>query len=234
MNSLEMTKESFVDRELRGHFSDILSKIRLADGKKGYVYALLERKSYPDRFVAFQLLRYMVRIWEQARREYEEAGKEKRRRQKKKGKKAEEAEKAVPPFYFPPIIPVVIYHGASEWNIRPDFTSLFDMPPELRPLTPDFRYLLCDISHIGDDEIKGAVMLRVGMLVMKYVFRDDLGDRLPDIFRLLCESADRHTGPEYLETIATYLVRGTEKLTEEELDRAIKSAQRIPFVLGTS
>ncbi|RLC07504.1 MAG: hypothetical protein DRI57_25845 [Deltaproteobacteria bacterium] len=32
----------------------------------------------------------------------------------------------------------------------------------------------------------------------------------------------------------TYLVRGTEKLTEEELDRAIKSAQRIPFVLGTS
>ena len=36
------------------------------DGGSSYVYVLFEHKSYPERLISLHLLRYMVRIWEQA------------------------------------------------------------------------------------------------------------------------------------------------------------------------
>jgi len=86
--------------------------------------------------------------------------------------------------------------------------SLFSMPPELKPFTSDFVYQLCDISRHSDEEIIGAVRLRVMLLILKYIFREDMRDRLPYIFGLLHELADKRTGLEYLETFATYLIRG--------------------------
>lgn len=53
---LEIRKDSFIDPDLQEHFSDILYRIGLAGGGE----------SYPDPRIAWQLLRYMTRIWEQA------------------------------------------------------------------------------------------------------------------------------------------------------------------------
>jgi len=57
--TFELVKDSFVDRSLREHFSDILGRVKLKDGTDVYVYVLMEHKSYPDRLTAFQLLRYI-------------------------------------------------------------------------------------------------------------------------------------------------------------------------------
>jgi len=152
----------------------------------------------------------MVRIWEGYVRTYEE--------DRKKRKQAKS------PPCFPPIIPVVIYHGESEWKIATEFTALFDVNPVLRPFVPGFSYHLCDISHHSDEEIRGEVMLRVGLLIMKYIFRQELPERLPGILALLRELLGRRSWLEYLETVATYLVRGADKLTEKEMGRAMASA----------
>jgi predicted transposase/invertase (TIGR01784 family) len=64
LDSLEPTKDSFVDVELREHRSDLLFRANLKIGHPGYVYLLFEHKSRPDRRVAFQLFRYLTRIWE--------------------------------------------------------------------------------------------------------------------------------------------------------------------------
>jgi predicted transposase/invertase (TIGR01784 family) len=65
LNSLSLTKDSFIDEALQGHYSDLLYQVTRQDGKGAYVYVLLEHKSYADRWTVFQLLRYIVRIWEQ-------------------------------------------------------------------------------------------------------------------------------------------------------------------------
>ena len=50
---LAIDKDSFVDDELRSHYSDILYRVALRDGSgEGYVYVLFEHKSYSDRHVA--------------------------------------------------------------------------------------------------------------------------------------------------------------------------------------
>ena len=137
----ELMKDSFVDPELRIYFSDLLYKVQLLDGKEAYAYLLLDHKSYPEREVAYQVLRYMTRIWDNDLRHL--------------GK-------------LQPIFPVVIYHGAATWRIPDRLHDLVeDLPDVLAPYTPDFRYWLCDLSTLHDEELQGEVTLRVALLALK-------------------------------------------------------------------
>lgn len=90
MQTLEPQKDSFIDKELEETFSDLLFKANIA-GQEGFLYFLFEHKSYPDKGIAFQLLRYMVDIWTAKM-------------------KKETSE-------LPLVIPLVIYHGRPNWHI---------------------------------------------------------------------------------------------------------------------
>ncbi len=62
-SSLELQPTSFVDERLSGRQADVLFMLR-CQGRKTYLYVLLEHQSTPDALMAFRLLRYLVRIWE--------------------------------------------------------------------------------------------------------------------------------------------------------------------------
>ena len=141
----------------------------------------------------------MVRIWEQSLRE------------ESKGRLA-------------PIIPVVVYHGSATWRVGLNFGALFGGPEPLRVYWPEFRYQLCDLSAYSDEAIKGGVILRVGLLLLKHIFQDDLEEHLPDILALLRDLKDQATALEYLETILRYVALGTDKVTKEGLQRAVETA----------
>ena len=195
LTTLEPLKDSFVDRELQAHYSDLLYAARLADGRDVHVYVLFEHKSSPDPLVAFQLLRYMVRIWEQVL---------KKRRA------------------LSPILPIVVYHGQKAWQISPYFRDLFDAPQVLLGFLPDYRYHLADLSGFPDEDLKGEVALQVILLVMKHIFSNDLPKRLPGIFALMRELSLRERGIEYVETILRYLTAGTDKIDDKDLHEAIE------------
>ncbi len=59
---LEICKDSFIEKDLRDYFSNMLYKVNLS-GSPAYVYILFEHKSYYDKYVHLQLLEYMVKIW---------------------------------------------------------------------------------------------------------------------------------------------------------------------------
>ncbi len=202
IDSLEIRKDSFVDKDLNEHFSDILYCVNMKQGGSSYVYALFEHKSYPEPLISLHLLRYMIRIWEQAL---------------KQGV-------ARP---LPPIIPIVMYHGKTRWKIGLEFFDLFDdLPEELKSFAPGFQYLLCDLSRYSDEEIKGSVVLRVALLILKYIFREDLREHLPGIFRLLRNLSEKRTGIEYIETILKYIINAapTENIDREDLKAAVDEA----------
>ena len=99
VDSLEIRKDSFVEKELKQFYSDILYQVSFKGGK-GYIYLLFEHQSKPYRLIAFRLLRYMVKIWEQELR----------------------AEPAL--VSLPPIIPLVLYHGRAGWDVSESFMGL--------------------------------------------------------------------------------------------------------------
>jgi predicted transposase/invertase (TIGR01784 family) len=133
-NTLKIAKDSFVDKKLSQYFSDLLYEVKL-QGKPALVYLLFDHKSKEDKFTGFQLLKYMVRIWESYF---------------KQNKKVR---------YLPVIIPMVVYHGEKKWRIDSRFNSLFEETEHMEEYIPNFRYDVYDVSHIPDEDIQGACVV---------------------------------------------------------------------------
>ena len=93
--------------------------------------------------------------------------------------------------------------------------------PALRDCIPACIYYLIDLSRYRDEELQGAVMLHTALLTLKYIFRDDLRERLPEILGLLRELEQSSSGLDYVITLLRYLAQGasTERLNRDELRR---------------
>jgi len=64
-DSVELSKDTYVDSLLRSQFSDLLYNVALTTGEDAHVYVLFEHKSQPDPLICWYLLSCMVRIWRQ-------------------------------------------------------------------------------------------------------------------------------------------------------------------------
>lgn len=193
LDTLEVSKDSFIEKDLTEYHSDMLYKVNLRDGNRAFIYVLFEHKSYYDRFVHLQLLEYMVKIWRLHIKQ-------------NKGNNLK----------LPIVIPLLICHARKEWpegTMR--LTSLLSGPvKELAGYIPDFGFELYDLHRFSDDEIKGTIMSRVVLLLFKHIFNPNLQDRLPGIFSLLSNLMGKETGLQCLEVVVRYLAS---TLDEDEL-----------------
>ena len=89
--SLTLRPGSFVDEGLSQQHADLLFSALLA-GRPAFLYLLFEHKSAPEALTAFQLLRYMIRIWEDFLKSHPGARR------------------------LPVILPVVLHHGEGGWT----------------------------------------------------------------------------------------------------------------------
>lgn len=192
LDTLEICKDSFIGKDLKDYYSDMLYKVRF-EKEPGYIYCLFEHKSHPERLIHLQLLEYMVKIW---------------RLQLKQSNARR----------LWVVIPLVLYHGRETWTVESGFSSLFQGPVEqLAAYVPDFSFLLHDLSRYSDNEIKGTIMARVAMLLLKHIFDGDLPDKLPEIFSLLKDLSEQETGLQYFESLIKYLFSNVEDITPEQI-----------------
>ena len=197
--SLEILKDSFIDKELSEHFSDILYKIKIA-GKISYIYLLFEHKSYADNWYAFQILRNRVKIWENFCKQHKKAQK------------------------LPVIVPIVIYHGEGKWQLKNSIAPLFEAVAGAEKYIPDSECEIFDISHMPDEEIRGEILLRVQFLALKYIFKPDLIGKVHEIIELLFTLSQKKRATEYLETLLRYFTASVESDKIEDLGVAVKKA----------
>jgi predicted transposase/invertase (TIGR01784 family) len=211
LESLEYVKDSFIDKHLQEFYSDLLLKVSLITGAQGWIYILIEHKSYQEPVIAFHLLRYMVNIWDMVL----------------KHRKPRE------PLRLPVILPVVLYHGKTGWRAGQHLHELVPCPDVLRSFLPDFQYVLWDASAYADENITGIVILRSTLLLFKYIVRPELRERLPGIFGLLNTFITKRRGLEYLETMLKYILSAspTDAISYEELKRTVDEA--FPQIGGT-
>jgi predicted transposase/invertase (TIGR01784 family) len=206
LNSVERLPDSFVDPELREHFSDLLYRVKLRRGGDAFVFVLMEHKSSPDDTVAFQLLRYIVRIWEKHARQA-------------KGK-------------LPPIFPIVFYHGEEKWRVARKLGAMIDLGDgdAFREYSPDLKYYLCDLHDFGPAEISSDARLQIVLLAMKYVFSRDLVEKLAEILRVFSRfPKDDHDAIESIRTVLLYWAKAR-GLSRDDVARAVK--QDVPREAG--
>ncbi len=199
LTTLTPEKDSFIDEELREHFSDLLYRAQRRAGGELFIYLLFEHKSAPSDWVAFQLLRYQVRFWEQHL--------------------AQGAQQ------LPVILPIVFYHGTTRWTAAPRFQPLVALEgaDELRRYVPEYEYLLCDLSAYAVEELKGRVILRVGLEILKSIFAAQSSERLAELFGLLIR-AQEQSAIEFLRTVLLYLSHAGARTSASDLKTALNRA----------
>ncbi len=189
LSRLIVQKDSFIEKELQETFSDLLYKTQLK-GRDAYIYFLFEHKSYPLKSTAFQLLKYMVGIWEQ-----------------KHNKEQSE--------FLPPIIPLVIYQGRSRWSAPLSLLGLLQdsaaLPAGITKHIPNFEYILYDFSAEGDSEIRGEVKLSLYLEIIKNAFNKEpvmFIEAMLKAIQLHSEpsSAGKSVGTDFLETLIRYVL----------------------------
>ncbi len=204
LDTLELEKESFIDPELRESFSDLLFRVKTVTKSEVFIYLLLEHKSAPDAWVAFQLLRYIVQFWERLR-----------------GQGCQR---------LPLIIPIVFYHGRERWKVSRHLNALIEPGiVELQKYALDFEYLLRDISSGGGEEIKGQPKLRSGLQMLRHIFSNELEfvRRVPEIFRNLREMS-LDDAIEWARTLLAYISSVGRKIDREVIRQAMQEVFPYP------
>jgi hypothetical protein len=202
LESLEISKDSFIDPNFKEVHSDMLFKV-LISGKSSYIYLLLEHKSYSDNLTSFQLLKYMVSIWDL--------------HVKNQSKKKDLATPVPLPF----ILPMVLYHGKEKWKHGTEFKSIVEDLKGWEKYQVNFTYTLFDFSTYNDKEIKGGIIIQLFTLLFKYINRDDFEEKLYSIIELLAELMKKKTALEYVEVVLLYLLSGVKKIKLDEIEKIL-------------
>ena len=199
LNSLELKKDSFIDEDLRQSFSDLLYSVRLAGAKgepiEGQVYLLFEHKSQSDPMTCFQLLRYIVRIWEQRLR----SG-----------------------LTLCPVFPLVVYHGQENWLAPRSLEELIGGPRAAFEYGVRMSYPVLDIARVPDESLAGDPFLQSILGLLKYSRRRDFEEKLEFLLQCMLKSGTIEVRPEHVEAIFVYISSASPLIPIEKLTMTIE------------
>ncbi len=180
LNTLAITKDTFVGKDLAEYYSDLLYQVRTAIGL-GFVYLLFEHKSTPYHMTTLQVLRYMVECWDLHCKQHQNCK------------------------TLPMIIPIVIYHGKSKHKVK-SMRDLVDIPaPELSAYVPDFALEFLDFSPTADHETKGQIITQLFILCLRAKNQPKVVKHFRKLFVLLNQLDDSVTSIEWMRIIITYM-----------------------------
>ncbi|WP_255396821.1 MULTISPECIES: Rpn family recombination-promoting nuclease/putative transposase [Petrotoga] len=167
------------------------------NGQDGYIYILMEHKSYIESKVIFQLLRYITNIWEE---KYDPKTKK-----------------------VPIIIPMVIYHGREVWNVETNLSNMVqgieDLSDELKTYLLTYRYEICDFSIKGKKRIIGLTATKVALEAMRAgtaMTEKEFKERLAIVFAYINQLPEEQV-QDWFEGCMIYLLNVREDITIEDI-----------------
>ena len=202
LDSLHLESTSYVDEDLKNHFSDLVFSVLI----KGHefpaarVYLLFEHKSSPDAMVGMQILRYMALQWKELFDQNKLIN----------GK-------------LPPILPIVVYQGREDWwHARTSFPDMVDIPSDaFMPYIPDFAFAFFNIRGMDEETVRENIILRFYVEIVKYQNDPRIKEIPSRLTRGLTEILDSNTAVEYIRVFFKYLTKASEHLHSEDYRKAL-------------
>lgn len=177
LNTLCLQSGSFVEENMRAYYSDILYSLNTQTGK-GYIYALIEHQSSPDRHMAFRLMRYAIA----AMQRHLEAGHDS----------------------LPLVIPVLFYHGlVSPYPYSMRWLDEFALP-SLAEKFYNGAFPLVDITVTPDDEIMQHRRVAILEILQKHIRLRDLNELSNQLKILINRKTITH---EQLKMVLHYILK---------------------------
>jgi predicted transposase YdaD len=155
-STLSLVSGSFIDPEFAATSSDLLYTAQI-DGQPTFLYILFEHQNQEDPLIGLRLMTYMVRIWNDHRRNNPSTIK------------------------LPPILPLVLAQDNKPWKTSTRFTDLIDIPEgageDIKKHIPDFEFQLVELYRMPFEKILGTPM---GILTLRALKAEKLQALLED------------------------------------------------------
>jgi len=199
LESIELSEESFIDERLSLYQSDILIRARTR-ASPVLIYILVDHKSYPDKWTVFQLLVYMVRIWE---------------RERSKNRKRNK---------LPCIIPIVFYHGSRKWSYPLAFSSYVNAEEKLACYVPDFRLVMFDLQKVDLDTLIAGLTVKTALKTFKYALKG-LREHLEEIIKSLPDLPVDPKTRAFISRLLEYIIQVGGDAKAEDLEEELESIE---------
>ncbi len=114
---------------------------------------------------------------------------------------------------LPLIVPIIVYHGKTRWELRHFSDSFEDWDDSLMPYLPAFDYLLTDLSRLDDEaiiQLKAHFLINVLLSLKHQGEKTYLLRNISFLFHGLQFTKDKHPEKNYTERILVYLLVTTE------------------------
>jgi hypothetical protein len=210
---LEIDPESFVDDELKRSYADVVYRIPLKDSDESIVvFILIELKTDNDRWTIFQLMKYVVRIWERELKKVEDADKESKRLLKT--------------FLLPMVIPIIFHHGEDEFTAPTELVELVRVLNGMESFTLNMQSLLFDLVPLKQQDFPDDVELYVLFMVLQAVFSTDVVDRLMEIYRKLRPTLHSSKSQKEWRDSLFYAVTSAKHFTHDKCENLIKQTEK--------
>ncbi len=192
MDSLELSNNSFIDETLSEHFADLVYLCEYEGNQKIRISFLFEHKSYKEPYPHLQLLRYLLNVWEQDKKEKK-------------------------PLTM--TIPIVIYHGKKTWKYEPLMRYFKGVDDSLTRFIPNFEYLLFDISRFSDNEIFNFKnrFLALSLILLKNSRVKSYLSNIATSFIQLVRDIENQGDMNYIKSAFIYTFYTLEGLTKQEI-----------------
>ncbi|WP_145494636.1 Rpn family recombination-promoting nuclease/putative transposase [Yersinia bercovieri] len=191
LSTLRLESGSFIEEDLRAYYSDVLYSLKAGQGD-GYIYALIEHQSSPDKHMGFRMMRYAIA----AMQRHLDAGNDK----------------------LPLVIPILFYHGqVTPYPYPMSWLQEFS-EPELAGQLYSNDFPLVDVTVISDDEIMTHRRMAILELLQKHVRQRDLAELMEQLVTLLLAG---YTNNEQLTSLMNYMLQVGDTAAPENFIREL-------------
>ncbi len=112
-------------------------------------------------------------------------------------------------YRLPPLIAIIVHHGKTKFRAKTELSELFVSLPGLEDFYPKLQAILVDLTVMDDDDPAlndpEVPELKVVLMVLKTVFRQDVGLKVKDVLRELKPYSDDSETRRLIRTIWVYL-----------------------------
>ncbi|MEY3225526.1 MAG: hypothetical protein RLZZ536_145 [Planctomycetota bacterium] len=198
-DSIQPARETFLAADEHENRLDALYTARMRNGTQVWIWMLLEHKSWVDRRIALQLLRYVLRIHEWLDRNGQPPG---------------------------VIIPIVVYHGEHVWDEPTSLRDKVQAEDDLLDFVPDMRVILVDLNLLKSAFLPDFPELEARVRALQISRSPELPfEALVDLFKLLQNWGKIHSQQDTLNDIMIYLCSVFDAPNLEQLELAFHTGQ---------
>lgn len=174
-STLKLEPSSYIEKNLRQHFSDIVYSLKIAEDD-AYIYTLIEHLTTPKKLTSFTLLRYQIAIMKQ----HIDKGYD----------------------TLPVVVPLLFYRG--ETSPYPFTTDIFDNFKNKKLAQETFLkpYPLIDITIIPDEELRTHKGIAILELIQKNIHKRDALEFVKDI---VLQAAKHLLTPDQFNSLLYYI-----------------------------